>query len=69
MPKPTSRTPDKPIIVDVDSSADFLDYPDIVYDNGHRPATGKQLDNLMDDEWRRAHGMAPLGEPPEPIDH
>lgn len=56
-------------IIDQDTTDEYLDKPLIRYSDGKTPATGKALDERLDPAYRKAHGLGPAPELPEPTEH
>jgi len=60
-----------PKYTDIDSDTDFLDLPPIEYSDGTAlgDLTLEELQQRVDPEWRREHGLPPLPQMPPPVDH
>jgi hypothetical protein len=58
--------------MDVDSDSDFLDLPEIRYNDGtslKSRMTPEHLAELLDPAWREKHGLGPVPKLPPPVDH
>lgn len=61
---------DKHPFLDVDTTDEFLDLPELRYHPDGRPGrTGAELDKLRDPEYRRAHGIPDGPKLPPLTDH